>query len=198
MSSGQGRSRVLVYVSIVLVVLLLASILFMWRNTGGGGSTGNVTPRGANTGTTTPATYTTHTTATGGTTMHTNMTTTGLNTNTTPASSGENATTTTREYGTITIGMSVSLSGKFEKEGRQLLCGALASINWYNSHGGIQVGGRFYKLKLKYYDDLSRRENVQALYEKLILVDGVNFLLGPYSSGLTIAAAPIAEEYGIL
>ncbi len=95
---------------------------------------------------------------------------------------------------TITIGMSISLTGKYQEEGRQALCGALAAVNWYNKHGGIKVGDHTYKLKLKYYDDQSKKDLVPTLYNKLITQDKANFLLAPYSSGLTGAAAPIAEQ----
>ena len=102
------------------------------------------------------------------------------------------------EVGTITIGMSISLTGKFQDEGHQALCGALAAINWYNKHGGITVGGKTYKLKLVYYDDQSKRDQVQSVYTKLITSDNAQFLLAPYSSGLTSAAASIAEQYKIV
>ncbi|MCE4627519.1 MAG: amino acid ABC transporter substrate-binding protein [Desulfurococcales archaeon] len=99
---------------------------------------------------------------------------------------------------TIKIGMTISLTGKFQDEGHQALCGALAAINWYNKHGGIEVNGKKYKFKLIYYDDQSDKDQVQSLYTKLIEQDKVNFLLAPYSSGLTFAAAPVAEQYKVL
>lgn len=37
-----------------------------------------------------------------------------------------------------------------------------------------------------------------SLLERLITVDGVKFILAPYSSGLTIAGAPVAEKYQVL
>jgi len=107
-------------------------------------------------------------------------------------------TSTTQASGEIKIGMTISLTGKFQDEGHQALCGALAAVNWYNKHGGITVNGKTYKLKLVYYDDQSKKDQVQSLYSKLINDDKVNFLLAPYSSGLTFAAAPVAEQNGII
>lgn len=63
--------------------------------------------------------------------------------------------------------------------------------------GGIKVGDKSYMTKLVYYDDESKSERTAQLYEKLINEDKVNFLLGPYGSGPTGTAAPIAEKYKI-
>ncbi len=94
----------------------------------------------------------------------------------------------------IKIGMTISLSGKFATEGTQALCGIKAVIKWYNDQGGINLGGTNYTLQLVYYNDESSKENVASLYTKLITDDQVDFLLAPYSSGLTLAALPVAEQ----
>ena len=97
------------------------------------------------------------------------------------------------------IGAPISLSGKFSKEGQMSLWGMQVAVKWVNQkHGGLKVGNTVYKLELKYYDDESKKETVQSLIERLVTVDKVNFILAPYSSGLTLAAAPIADKYGAL
>ena len=98
----------------------------------------------------------------------------------------------------IKIGMTISLSGKFATEGTQALCGIKAAIKWYNDQGGIDIGGKKYKLQLVYYDDGSKKDTVASLYQKLIDDDKVNFLLAPYSSTLTLAALPVANEKKVL
>ncbi len=98
----------------------------------------------------------------------------------------------------IVIGATLSLTGKYAKEGEMSLLGALAMIRWINDNGGIKIGDKTYMLELKYYDDESNKDRVKSLVERLIKEDGVKFLLAPYSSGLTAAAAPIAEKYGAL
>ncbi len=94
----------------------------------------------------------------------------------------------------IKIGMTISLTGKFSVEGHQALCGVKAVIKWYNDQGGIKLGDKTYKLQLIYYDDQSSKDQVASLYTKLITDDKVDFLLAPYSSGLTLAALPVAEQ----
>ncbi len=95
----------------------------------------------------------------------------------------------------IKIGMTISLTKKFATEGQQALCGIKAAIDWYNKQGGVDIGGTKYKLQLVYYDDQSDKTNVKSLYQKLITEDQVDFLLAPYSSTLTLAALPVAEEH---
>ncbi len=51
-------------------------------------------------------------------------------------------------------------------------------------------------MELVYYDDESTSDRVQQLYTKLITEDKVDFLISPYSSGLTAAAAQVTESYG--
>ncbi|MEB2836019.1 MAG: amino acid ABC transporter substrate-binding protein [Desulfurococcales archaeon] len=105
---------------------------------------------------------------------------------------------TTVSGNVIKIGMPISLSGKFATEGHQALCGVIATIMWINDHGGVNVNGKTYKLQLIYYDDASSANNEPSIVQKLITQDHVNFLLAPYSSGLTSAAAPIAEQYHVI
>jgi branched-chain amino acid transport system substrate-binding protein len=51
-------------------------------------------------------------------------------------------------------------------------------------------------LQYQHYDCESKRESVTSLLERLITVNRVDALFAPYSSGLTLAGAPIAERYG--
>lgn len=99
----------------------------------------------------------------------------------------------------VVVGGTLSLSGKFANEGKLSLWGIQAALKWINDvHGGVNVGGKKVKLEFKYYDDESKKETVQSFYERLVTVDKADVLLAPYSSGLTLAAAPIAEKYGKL
>jgi len=100
--------------------------------------------------------------------------------------------------GEIKIGMTVSLKGKYAHEGEMLLAGVQTAIRWVNEHGGVVIGDKRYNLSLVYYDDESDSKLVPELYSRLIERDKVDFLLGPYSSGLTMAAEPVAEEHGMI
>jgi len=97
---------------------------------------------------------------------------------------------------TVTIGLTVSKTGKYNVESVNQLNGIKLWQDWVNGQGGVQVGGKRYKVELKYYDDESKAQRVQQLYSRLISQDKVDFLISPYSSGLTAKAAIISEQYG--
>jgi branched-chain amino acid transport system substrate-binding protein len=99
----------------------------------------------------------------------------------------------------IILGHPACLSGKYAKAGEQAVGGIKAAVDWVNeSRGGINVKGEKAKLVYKYYDCESKKESVTSLLERLITSDKVNFTFAPYSSGLTLAGAPVAEKYGMI
>ena len=67
-----------------------------------------------------------------------------------------------------------------------------------NEYGGIKVGDDRYKVDLVLYDDKGDGDTTARLVEKLISEDNVDFLLGPYSSGLTQRAIEVAEKHGTI
>lgn len=97
----------------------------------------------------------------------------------------------------ILIGAAVSLTGKYSTNGKNTQDGYELAVRRINELGGVKVGGKPYKLKILYYDDESTSARGAQLAERLIGQDGVKFLLGPYSSGLTKAIAPVTEKYRI-
>ncbi len=101
------------------------------------------------------------------------------------------------QTGTITLGAAVSLTGKYATNGKNTLDGYQLAVKRINEMGGVDVGGKKYKLEIKYYDDESTSARGAQLVERLITQDGVKFVLGPYSSALTKAIAPVTEKYGI-
>ena len=98
------------------------------------------------------------------------------------------------EGDTIILGAAVSLSGKYSTNGKHTKNGYELAVKRINSMGGVQIGGKSYKFKIIYYDDESNSGRAAQLAERLIKQDGVKYMLGPYSSGLTKAIAPITEE----
>ena len=94
------------------------------------------------------------------------------------------------------MGMVASLTGQFRGQGRQALEGATAWAADVNASGGIHVAthGKQLPVHLIYYDDRSRRAVAADMAGRLIAADGVDLLLGPYSSSLALAVAPVAER----
>lgn len=99
----------------------------------------------------------------------------------------------------IVIGHPACLSGKYAKAGEQAVGGIKACINWVNNfYGGVKLGGKKIPLEYKFYDCESKKEAVTSLIGRLITVDKVDVVFAPYSSGLTLRGAPVAESHQML
>ena len=94
------------------------------------------------------------------------------------------------EGDTITLGAAISLTGKYSTNGLHTQRGYDFAVERINELGGVKVGGKSYNLAVKYYDDESTPARAAQLAERLIQQDGVEYMLGPYGSGLTKAMAP--------
>jgi branched-chain amino acid transport system substrate-binding protein len=98
---------------------------------------------------------------------------------------------------TITIGFTSSLTGAQEVSSKRQVAGFNLWMNQVNEAGGIKLSdGTVVKFAAQTYDDESNKERVQELYTRLITEDNADFLISPYSSGLTAAASIIAEQNG--
>ena len=96
----------------------------------------------------------------------------------------------------ITVGLSISLSGKFQFHGQQALHGYLLWQSYINDLCGIPIRSTEKRtVRLIWYDDRSQVSRAQENVLRLLRQDRVDVLFGPYSSSLTMAVAPIAEEH---
>ena len=93
--------------------------------------------------------------------------------------------------GTVTIGISLSLSGDFSDSGKAAMRGYQLWASVVNAHGGLQ--GK--QVKLKIVDDTSSPTQVVTNYQNLITRDKVAFTFGPFSTLLTAPAATVANRY---
>lgn len=99
----------------------------------------------------------------------------------------------------LTVGLPVSQSGQFSLQGEQVLAGIKQWIRWTNDRGGITVaGGQRLPLELVQYDDESQSAVAVDRTRRLIHDDEVDLLFGPYSSRLTLATAPVADDSGMV
>lgn len=94
---------------------------------------------------------------------------------------------------TIKIGTTQSLTGHYMEFGTEQLRGLQMWVADINSRGSL-LGQR---VELVHYDDGSRNARSVEGYKKLIEQDKVDFLVGPYSSALTLQASAVAEQYNI-
>ena len=86
----------------------------------------------------------------------------------------------------VLAGVSLSLSGRFRLQGQEALNGIRL---W------VDQTSPFLPLRLNVLDDESRSEQARENVLRLLTRDRVDLLFGPYSSVLTMAAAPIAEAH---
>jgi branched-chain amino acid transport system substrate-binding protein len=97
---------------------------------------------------------------------------------------------------TITIGFTVSHTGKLKVDSEEQLKGFELWRDQVNAAGGIKAGERRYQVRFITYDDESNPDRVRQSYTRLIQQDAVEFLFSPYSSGLTASAAAVTEQSG--
>jgi branched-chain amino acid transport system substrate-binding protein len=99
----------------------------------------------------------------------------------------------------ILIGATLPLSGRFTPMAGTFdrLCQSWAKL--INAQGGIYVKAYDKKLPVKFiiYDDKSEPAESAKFYERLVTVDKVHLLLGPFSSHITKAAVTVADKYKI-
>lgn len=98
----------------------------------------------------------------------------------------------------VKIGASVSMTGNLARFGNMVKSGYELWQKEVNAKGGIKVGDKMLPVEIIYYDDQSDNQTSAKLTEKLITVDKVNFLLGPFGSGATFATTAISEKYNII
>jgi branched-chain amino acid transport system substrate-binding protein len=88
------------------------------------------------------------------------------------------------------VGLSLSLTGGVASNGKQILMALELWRDDVNAKGGLL--GR--PVELVYYDDQSSPSNVPTLYTKLITVDKVDLLLGPYATNMVAPAMPVIMQ----
>jgi branched-chain amino acid transport system substrate-binding protein len=90
----------------------------------------------------------------------------------------------------IKVGFSMSMTGAVAPNGRQLLVSLEIWRDDVNAAGGLL--GR--PVELVYYDDQSNPANVPAIYTKILSLDKVDLLLGPYATNMAAPAIPVIMQ----
>lgn len=94
--------------------------------------------------------------------------------------------------GDIKIGVSIGLTGKYAKMADMQKKAYLLWEESINKRGGLLNK----KIKMLIEDDKSDKKVAKDIYHRFIVKDKLDFVMGPYSSGLTAAIMPIAENGG--
>src|SRR5579862_5882067 len=94
----------------------------------------------------------------------------------------------------IKIGFSMALTGPLAANGKQALLGAKICEEEVNAKGGLL--GR--PVQLVYYDDQSNPATVPGIYTKLLDVDKVDLVVGPYATNMVAPAMPVIIQRNML
>ncbi|MFO7264410.1 MAG: ABC transporter substrate-binding protein [Bacillaceae bacterium G1] len=105
------------------------------------------------------------------------------------------ATEESRDY--FKVGVITSLSGSEVYGGNVTKRGYEIWAETVNEQGGIEIDGKKYRVELVYADDQSDPTSGADAAERMITSEKVDFILGPYTSGVTLAVAPILEKYKV-
>ena len=91
----------------------------------------------------------------------------------------------------IRVGMSMALTGGVAPIGKQVLTALQIWRDDINAKGGLL--GR--PVELVFYDDQSNPANIPQIYTKLIDVDKVDLLIGPYATNMVAPAIPVLMQF---
>jgi branched-chain amino acid transport system substrate-binding protein len=91
----------------------------------------------------------------------------------------------------VKIGFSMGMTGANGPNGKQLLVALEIWRDDVNANGGLL--GR--PVELVYYDDQTSPANEPSIYTKLIDVDKVDLLIGPYGTNQIAAALPVLQSH---
>jgi len=99
------------------------------------------------------------------------------------------------EMGTIKLGGSMSLTGDNADLGQLYQDAYELTIQRINDNGGVEAGdGNTYELDLVLRDDGTDASTSRSIYQELIDVENVDYLLGPYASSVTLPASAVAAQ----
>ena len=93
---------------------------------------------------------------------------------------------------TIKIGLNAELTGGVPVVGASCKNGAELAVEEVNNAGGLEVGGRKYKIELLIEDNEDKAESAAAAAQKLNAA-GVLLMIGPNASRNAIPASTVAE-----
>jgi branched-chain amino acid transport system substrate-binding protein len=93
----------------------------------------------------------------------------------------------------LVLGASLSLTGSLAREGLLTKEGYDLCQATVNAKGGVPVGGKKYRLDIRYQDDTSKPDTAGTLVDQFN-DQGIKLILGPYGSATTEAAAAVVER----
>ncbi|MBW2738906.1 MAG: ABC transporter substrate-binding protein [Deltaproteobacteria bacterium] len=95
----------------------------------------------------------------------------------------------------IKIGINAPITGDIPKVGEGTKFAARMWLEDINAAGGLEVGGKKYKVELVIEDNESKAESAVKINTKMITEDEVLVIVGPQSSKQAVPAGEVANKY---
>lgn len=92
-----------------------------------------------------------------------------------------------RAADTLAIGVHASFSGAGAAFAEGMLAATEFAAEDANKAGGLEVAGRRYKIEIKQYDDRYRAQDAVTAMDRLMIQDGIKFVVGPMGSAAAVA-----------
>jgi len=99
---------------------------------------------------------------------------------------------------TLKLGAVVTLSGPGAAWGQGMLYAAEMAAEDVNAKGGLEVGGRKYRVQVVAYDDKYQANEAVTAVNRLVFEDKVKFIIGPTGSAPALAMAPVTEKNKVM
>ena len=96
---------------------------------------------------------------------------------------------------TIKIGINAPITGDIPKVGEGTKYAAQMWLEDINAAGGLEVGGKKYKVELVIEDNEAKAESAVKANTKMITEDEVLVIVGPQSSKQAVPAGEVANKY---
>ncbi len=99
---------------------------------------------------------------------------------------------------TLKIGVVATLSGAGTAWGMSMQGAAELAAEDVNGKGGLEVGGKKYKVEVVVYDDKYKAADALTAINRLAFDDNVKFVVGPVGSAPALAILPVTSENKII
>jgi branched-chain amino acid transport system substrate-binding protein len=99
---------------------------------------------------------------------------------------------------TLKIGAHVTLSGPGAAWGQAMKNAAELAADRVNAAGGLDVGGKKYKVAIVAYDDKYQAGEAVTVANRMVFEDKVKFMIGPTGSAPLLAVQPITEKNQVM
>lgn len=99
---------------------------------------------------------------------------------------------------TVRLGAIVTLSGPGAAWGQAMKNAAELAADKANAAGGLEVGGKKYKVEVIAYDDKYQAGEAVTVANRLVFEDKVKFIIGPTGSAPTLAVQPTTEKNSVI